>query len=99
MATAELVIENGVGYDPWVDRLLGASSVSGRLVLNVGDMVGVKPGGNPHRWYSPDDMHRVIAESSPAPIPSIPKAPPTSTRRGSSWRPRPWPPTTASSPV
>jgi zinc/manganese transport system substrate-binding protein len=22
--------------------------------------VGVKPGGNPHRWYSPDDVHRVI---------------------------------------
>ncbi len=62
MATAELVIENGVGYDPWVDRLLGASSVSGRLVLNVGDVVGVKPGGNPHRWYSPDDVHRVIAQ-------------------------------------
>jgi len=61
MATAELVIENGVGYDPWVDRLLSASSVKGRLVLNVGDAVGVKLGGNPHRWYSPDDVHRVIA--------------------------------------
>ena len=61
MATAELVIENGVGYDPWVDRLLSASSVKGRLVLSVGDAVGVKPGGNPHRWYSPDDVHRVIA--------------------------------------
>ena len=62
MATAELVIENGVGYDPWVDRLLSASSVKGRLVLNVGDAVGVKLGGNPHRWYSPDDVHRVIAQ-------------------------------------
>ena len=36
IASAQLVIENGVGYDPWVDRLLGASSVKGRLVLNVG---------------------------------------------------------------
>jgi zinc/manganese transport system substrate-binding protein len=35
--------------------------VSGRLVLDVGDLVGVKPGGNPHRWYSPTDVQRVIA--------------------------------------
>lgn len=62
MATAQLVIENGVGYDPWVDRLLGASSVKGRLVLNVGDVAGVKPGGNPHRWYSPGDVHKAIAQ-------------------------------------
>ena len=62
MATAQLVVENGVGYDPWVDRLLSASSVKGRLVLNVGDAVGVKPGGNPHRWYSPDDVHKVIGQ-------------------------------------
>lgn len=62
MATAQLVIENGVGYDSWVDRLLGASSVKGRLVLNVGDVAGVKPGGNPHRWYSPGDVHKMIAQ-------------------------------------
>ena len=61
IATAQLVIENGIGYDPWVDRLLGASSVKGRLVLNVADVVGVKPGGNPHRWYSPGDVQKVIA--------------------------------------
>jgi len=30
------------------------------VVLNVGDLVGVKPGGNPHRWYSPADVQRVI---------------------------------------
>jgi zinc/manganese transport system substrate-binding protein len=31
-------------------------------VLTVGELVGVKEGGNPHRWYSPDDVHRVIEQ-------------------------------------
>jgi zinc/manganese transport system substrate-binding protein len=61
-AAAKLVIEDGIGYDPWADRLISSSSVSGRLVLNVGDVVGVKPGGNPHQWYSPDSVHEVIAQ-------------------------------------
>src|SRR5437867_10273245 len=41
MATATLVIVNGVGYDPWADRLLAANPVSGRDVLDVGKVVGV----------------------------------------------------------
>jgi zinc/manganese transport system substrate-binding protein len=58
---ARLVIENGIGYDPWVDRLLGASSGEGRSVVDVGEVVGLKPGDNPHQWYSPDSVHKVIA--------------------------------------
>jgi zinc/manganese transport system substrate-binding protein len=34
--------------------------VDGRSVVTVGDVVGIKPGGNPHRWYSPADVHKVI---------------------------------------
>jgi zinc/manganese transport system substrate-binding protein len=60
MATANFVIENGVGYDPWAQRLLEANPVSGRDVLNVGTLVGEPTGGNPHRWYSPSDVQQVI---------------------------------------
>jgi len=60
VASARYVIENGIGYDPWANKLLAANPVSGRAVLNVGDLVGVKPGGNPHRWYSPPDVQNVI---------------------------------------
>jgi len=60
VASARFVIVNGVGYDPWASKLLDANPVSGRVVLTVGDLVGVKPGGNPHRWYSPPDVHEVI---------------------------------------
>jgi zinc/manganese transport system substrate-binding protein len=61
LAGAKLVIDNGVGYDPWVQKLLAANPVQGRVVLTVGDLVGVKAGGNPHRWYSPANVQQVIA--------------------------------------
>ena len=60
-AGAQLAIVNGVGYDPWASQLLAANPVGGRVVLDVGDLVGVAAGGNPHRWYSPANVHAVIA--------------------------------------
>jgi zinc/manganese transport system substrate-binding protein len=60
MASARFVIVNGIGYDPWADRLIAANPVSGRDVLDVGKLVGVAVGGNPHRWYSPSDVQQVI---------------------------------------
>jgi len=60
LAGAQMVIENGIGYDPWAEKLIAANPVSGRIVLNVGDLVGIKLGGNPHRWYSPRDVQLVI---------------------------------------
>ncbi|HEY6421728.1 MAG TPA: zinc ABC transporter substrate-binding protein [Pseudonocardiaceae bacterium] len=62
LATAQYVIYNGVGYDPWVSKLVEANPAPARAVLTVGDLVGVKEGGNPHRWYSPGDVHRVIEQ-------------------------------------
>jgi zinc/manganese transport system substrate-binding protein len=62
IAGAQLVIMNGIGYDPWAGKLLAANPVQGRVVLTVGDVVGIKPGGNPHRWYSPSDVQKVIGE-------------------------------------
>jgi zinc/manganese transport system substrate-binding protein len=62
IAGAQMVIVNGIGYDPWAQKLIDANPVHGRVVLTVGDVVGVKPGGNPHRWYSPANVQQVIAE-------------------------------------
>jgi zinc/manganese transport system substrate-binding protein len=61
LAGAKLAIVNGVGYDPWAPKLLSANPVEGRIVLTVGDLVGAKTGGNPHRWYSPADVQQVIS--------------------------------------
>jgi zinc/manganese transport system substrate-binding protein len=60
IAGAQLVIVNGIGYDPWAPKLLAANPVNGRVVLTVGDVVGLKEGDNPHRWYSPTDVYKVI---------------------------------------
>ena len=56
MATAQLAIVNGVGYDPWAPKLLAASPVDGRITLTVGSLFGLQDGDNPHRWYDPAEV-------------------------------------------
>jgi zinc/manganese transport system substrate-binding protein len=53
VASAQYVIVNGAGYDPWADKLLQANPVSERKELNVGDYNGKHEGDNPHMWYNP----------------------------------------------
>jgi zinc/manganese transport system substrate-binding protein len=61
LAGAAVVLENGIGYDPWVSKLLASDHATGQHVIDVGTLVGVADGGNPHRWYNPTDVHTVIA--------------------------------------
>ena len=56
MATAQLAIVNGVGYDPWAPKLLAANPVDGRVTLTVGSLFGLQDGDNPHRWYDPAEV-------------------------------------------
>ena len=60
LADAQLVIVNGLGYDGWAGRLLRASPVAGRTVLEVSSAVGARSGSNPHLWYSPAVVHAVV---------------------------------------
>jgi zinc/manganese transport system substrate-binding protein len=60
VATADLVWYNAIGYDDWMPKLLSADS-GNRTVLSVGAVTGVADGGNPHRWYNPSDVQKVIA--------------------------------------
>src|SRR5437763_8867721 len=73
VASAKYVVVNGIGYDPWAPKLLAAHANPARRVLPVGDPVGVKEGGNPHRWYPPADVSKVmdqITSDSKAPDPA-----------------------------
>ena len=66
LAGAQLVIVNGLGYDAWADRLLAASPLSGRLVLNVGRALELGAGANPHQWYSPAHVQQIVDRISAA---------------------------------
>jgi zinc/manganese transport system substrate-binding protein len=59
MAGAQLAIVNGVGYDRWASHLLAANPTRGRIVLDVGQRLGLHDGANPHRWYDPADVQRI----------------------------------------
>jgi zinc/manganese transport system substrate-binding protein len=61
MATAQLAIVNGIGYDPWAPRLLAANPTPGRIVLTVGELFGLREGDNPHRWYDPAEVSAVAS--------------------------------------
>jgi zinc/manganese transport system substrate-binding protein len=60
LAEAQLVLVNGVGYDPWAPKLIDANPVSNRVVITAGDVAGVHEGGNPHLWYSLPVVQRMI---------------------------------------
>lgn len=73
LVDAQLVIINGVGYDPWMDKLLSAHKAPGRKDIHVGDLVGRHEGDNPHLWYNPTYMKtaakaiaQALAEIDPA---------------------------------
>ena len=59
VADARLVVENGFGYDAFVDRLLSASASSSRTAIDVQKLLGLPDGGNPHIWYDPQTMPKV----------------------------------------
>jgi zinc/manganese transport system substrate-binding protein len=59
-AGSNVAIVNGVGYDDWAEQLLRASPAGGRVVLDVGSLLRLGQGANPHRWYFPRDVHTVL---------------------------------------
>jgi zinc/manganese transport system substrate-binding protein len=65
VADSKLVIVNGIGYDDFMDKLLGASTKPDRVVINVQDILGVKDDVNVHVWYDPATMPK-LAEAATA---------------------------------
>lgn len=60
LSTARYVIYNGVGYDEWARRIVESNDDPAQTVLDVGALVGASRGANPHRWYFPDDVSKVV---------------------------------------
>src|SRR6516165_6992034 len=59
LATSQLAIIDGAGYDQWAPKLLAANPDSSRIVLDVGKRFGLHDGDNPHRWYDPADVSTI----------------------------------------
>ena len=56
LSGAQIVIYNGIDYDPWMADLLSASKAPDRKSIVVADLIGKKSGDNPHIWYDPATM-------------------------------------------
>ncbi len=60
VAQADIVIENGLNYDAWMDKLIGASPNPSRTVIVAGTAPGVTAlPENPHVWYGISNMAAV----------------------------------------
>jgi len=59
VADSKLVIVNGIGYDDFMEKLLGASTKPDRVVINVQEILGAKDDVNVHVWYDPATMPKV----------------------------------------
>lgn len=74
LAAAQLIVENGVGYDDWADKIMSATPKPNCKVINVQKLLGLPDDTpNPHLWYDPKTMPAVakavgdaLAELKPA---------------------------------
>jgi zinc/manganese transport system substrate-binding protein len=59
---AQLVVQNGVGYDDFMTTIEQANASSSRKVVNVQQLLGLPTTTpNPHLWYKPSTMPAVAA--------------------------------------
>ena len=60
VSNAQVVIENGLGYDSFLDKVEAATPDAGRKVINVQHLLGLPDDTpNPHLWYDPKTMPAV----------------------------------------
>jgi len=60
VSAAQLIVQNGVGYDSWISRMESASPNPQRKVIVVQHLLGLPDSTpNPHLWYDPATMPKV----------------------------------------
>ena len=57
-ASAQLIVVNGVDYDPWASKF-AATSAPNAPVVDAGVVTKTAGGANPHLWYSPPAVNAV----------------------------------------
>ncbi|MBM2812231.1 MAG: ABC-type metal ion transport system, periplasmic component/surface adhesin [Chloroflexi bacterium] len=69
VADADLIFQNGVGLEPWFDRL-AQNARPGVTVVKLGEesLIPLRPGddeeplGDPHVWFDPNNAIRMVAK-------------------------------------
>jgi zinc/manganese transport system substrate-binding protein len=60
IGAAQVVIQNGIGYDAYMTRIESASPSTTRKVIDVQHLLGLPDSTpNPHLWYDPSTMPKV----------------------------------------
>jgi zinc/manganese transport system substrate-binding protein len=63
VALADVVVQNGLGYDTYMEKIESASSSSSRRVIDVQELLGLPDSTpNPHLWYKPETMPAVARQ-------------------------------------
>jgi zinc/manganese transport system substrate-binding protein len=63
VAGADVVVQNGLGYDSWMEKIESASSSDSRDVIDVQELLGLPDSTpNPHLWYKPETMPAVAKQ-------------------------------------
>jgi zinc/manganese transport system substrate-binding protein len=67
VATAKVVLQNGLGYDAFMTRLEDASPSDSRIVVTMADVLGVHgKDANPHLWYDVPRLDRMAGSIAAA---------------------------------
>jgi zinc/manganese transport system substrate-binding protein len=62
VSQAQLIVQNGVGYDTFMNKIESASHRSDRQVIVAQELIGAASDAfNPHLWYSPRTMPDVAS--------------------------------------
>jgi zinc/manganese transport system substrate-binding protein len=62
VANAQLVVQNGLGYDAFMNTIETAAPGPRRKVIEVQELLGLpRTTANPHLWYKPDVMPEVAS--------------------------------------
>ncbi|MDE3092667.1 MAG: zinc ABC transporter substrate-binding protein [Acidobacteriota bacterium] len=61
ISTARLIVQNGAGYDSFMNQLEGASTSPSRVVISVASLRHQSTAANPHFWYDPTTMPLVAS--------------------------------------
>ena len=60
VSQAKLIVQNGLGYDSYMDKIESAAPSAGRKVIVVAQLLGLPDSTpNPHLWYRPSTMPAV----------------------------------------